>query len=380
LGKEMLPKNTSKVLLNNGYLEILVKKSNYSMEALLDFASRNNPNRSYLFLSKILGKYIPCRPFKMRASYHDLSKNISIQGNTLVLGVSETATGLGAGIADEIRKDKNHQIFYSQTTRYKFNKPLAFTITEKHSHAPQHLIYDIAENIDITNINDVVIVDDEISTGKTLSQITTGICKYLPNVKTIHWASLVSWISEFEIDEFIKKHSDINLKFHNLLHGEFYFKRTSNRVINFPKLTAVGLSKAVCCHDAGRTGIKINELNQFECVDINNNLVIIDAFPKNKTYVIIGTSEFTYSPFLFAEAMEKKGYDVLFESTGRSPMLKGGGILSRLKFYDPINEANYYLYNLPKNRIPIIFYERVEHYYQCPLRKKLRCQAMILKE
>jgi hypoxanthine-guanine phosphoribosyltransferase len=366
------------IQLNNGHLDLVVEPSVYLMERLLDFASRENPNRAYLFLSKVLGKYIPCQPSEMRKTYQALANMISVNGNTLVLGVAETATGLGAGVADELSINYNNSTFYTQTTRYDFDKNLAFSITEKHSHAPLHLIYDIADNIDLTSIENLILVDDEISTGKTLAQITQGMCNYLPNLKTVHWASLVNWMSVETRDRFRADYSSINLHFHSLLRGEFTFKQGPGTILTFPNLTAMGLSTAVCRHDTGRRGVKLETLKNIVFVDEKNVPFTGSGLSFDDQYVIIGTGEFTFSPFLFAEKLESIGYDVLFESTGRSPILQGSGISSKLKFYDPAHTAYYYLYNLPENRTPIIMYETMEQFKTCPLHKLLNCKSAIL--
>jgi hypothetical protein len=98
----MQNKSQYRIPLNNGYLDLFVEPSEYLMGTLLDFASRENPNRAYLFLSKVLGKYIPCLPSDMRKSYKALANKITVTGDSLVLGVAETATGLGGGVFEEI--------------------------------------------------------------------------------------------------------------------------------------------------------------------------------------------------------------------------------------------------------------------------------------
>ena len=366
------------IQLNNGYLDLVVEPSVYLMGTLLDFASRENPNRAYLFLSKVLGKYIPCLPSEMRKTYHALANMIRVTGNTLVLGVAETATGLGAGVADELSINCSGNTFYTQTTRYGFDKNLAFSITEKHSHAPLHLIYDIADNVDIDSIENLILVDDEISTGKTLAQITQGMCNYLPNLKTVTWVSLVNWMSEETHDRLRANYASINLHFHSLLHGEFSFKQSSKKTLKFPKLTAIGLSTVVCRHDTGRRGVTLETLKNIAFVDENSVPFTGSDLSFDDQYVVIGTGEFTFFPFLFAEKLESIGYDVLFESTGRSPILQGGGISSKLKFYDPAHSAYYYLYNLPENRTPIVMYETMEQFKMCPLHKLLNCKSAIL--
>jgi hypoxanthine-guanine phosphoribosyltransferase len=366
------------IQLNNGHLNLVVEPSVYLMETLLEFASRENPNRAYLFLSKVLGKYIPCLPSEMRRTYQALANMISVTGNILVLGVAETATGLGAGVADEISIDCSGRTFYTQTTRYSFDKNLAFSITEKHSHAPLHLIYDMADNIDLTSIENLILVDDEISTGKTLAQITQGMCDYLPNLKTVHWVSLVNWMSRGTCDRFHADYTSINLHFHSLLRGEFSFKQSSKKILKFPNLTAMDLSTVSCRQDTGRRGVKLETPKEIAFVDEENVPFTGSELSFNNQYVIVGTGEFTFFPFLFAEKLENAGYDVLFESTGRSPILQGDGISSKLKFYDPGHNAYYYLYNLPKNRTPIIMYETMEQFKMCPLHKLINCKSIIL--
>jgi hypoxanthine-guanine phosphoribosyltransferase len=374
----MQNKNQYIIPLNNGHLELVVEPSVYSMGELLDFASRENPNRAYLFVSKVLGKYIPCLPSEMRKSYQALANMVTVTGNTLVLGVAETATGLGAGVAEEINANCSGNTFYTQTTRYGFDKPLAFTINEQHSHAPQHLIYDMADNVELTSIENLILVDDEISTGKTLTQITQSMRDYLPNLKIAHWVSLVNWMSERECEGFREDYASINLNFHSLLCGEFSFKRSSEKIVKFPNLTAVGFNSVVCRHDTGRMGVKLEALKKMEFVSEKHVPFTASNLNFDEQYVFVGTGEFTFAPFLFAEKLEKAGYDVLFESTGRSPILQGGGISSKLKFYDPAHRAYYYLYNLPENRTPIIMYETMEQFKMCTLHKLLNCKAAIL--
>ena len=370
--------NPFTVALNNGNLEVQVKPSSYSISGLLEFASRENPNRSFLFLSKVLGKYIPCLPSNMRRTYRDLNKKITIKGNCLVLGVAETATGLGAGVADVLSDSSEHNVYYVQTTRFDCNEPIAFDVFESHSHAPQHLIYDISENVDIASITEVVLVDDEISTGNTLNQLTLGISKYLPNLKRVHWVSLVNWMSETTESIFTDINDQVEIQFHSLLKGEFSFFKTSHKVIEFPNATATGLSKATCRTDIGRKGATIEQLKRHSFYSPDGEKIIPEELSKTTEYVVVGTGEFIFQPFLFAEAMESAGIDVLFESTGRSPIIQGGSISSKLKFYDPGNKANYYLYNLPEDRTPIIMYENKEQYLHCPLHKLLNAQAVIM--
>ncbi|NRD72867.1 phosphoribosyltransferase domain-containing protein [Shewanella sp. VB17] len=372
--------NQCTVALCAGNLEVQVQPSSYSISKLLEFASRENPKRAFLFLSKVLGKYIPCLPSDMRKTYLDLSNKITLEGHCLVFGVAETATGLGAGVADALSNNSQHNVYYAQTTRFECAEPIAFDVFESHSHAPQHLIYDISKNVDIDTITDVVLVDDEISTGNTLNQLTQGINNYLPNLTRVHWVSLVNWMPEKTESLIFDSDENVDIQFHSLLKGEFNFSQTSNKVVKLPNTTASTLSKAVCRVDLGRKGVSIDKLNTCAFYSPEGEHIAPQNLLKSTKYIVIGTGEFIYQPFLFAEAMETAGIDVLFESTGRSPILQGGSITRKLTFYDPGNEANYYLYNLPEDRLPIILYENREQYIHSPLHKLLNAQAAILGE
>jgi hypothetical protein len=224
----------------------------------------------------------------------------------------------------------------------------------------------------------VVLVDDEISTGNTLNQLTLGMTKYLPNLKRVHWVSLVDWMSDKTERFFSDENDKVKIQFHSLLKGEFNFFKTNNKVIEFPNATATELSKAVCRTDMGRKGATIEQLKSHSFYSPEGRKINPESLSKSIEYVVVGTGEFIFQPFLFAEAMESVGIDVLFESTGRSPIIQGGSISSKLKFYDPGNNANYYLYNLPEDRTPIIMYENREQYIQCPLHKLLNAKAVIM--
>ncbi|TRM73173.1 phosphoribosyltransferase, partial [Sulfolobus sp. A20-N-F8] len=63
-------------------------------------------------------------------------------------------------------------------------------------------------------------------------------------------------------------------------------------------------------------------------------------------FLIIGTGEFTWPPFLLAHALELAGHDVTMQATSRSPVRLGGAIGSALTFEDNYGTGvPNYLYN-----------------------------------
>jgi len=81
-----------------GCLEVNLTQETMPLETLLTFASRENPKRGYLFVSKVLGKHIPCPPSRMRAVQDALAKQITLNDpQVMVVGMAETAIALAGG-------------------------------------------------------------------------------------------------------------------------------------------------------------------------------------------------------------------------------------------------------------------------------------------
>lgn len=405
--------NQYSIELQTGKLQVSVLSAKFSLDTLLTFGSRLNPKRRFLFVSKVLGKYVPCKPSIMRESYQAIAQQIqsllnasqaNIANNIWVLGVAETATGLGAGVAQEVKRMStsvagNH-VIYSHTTRCSLEQAIDFSIVEAHSHAPSHLIYQLDESLDYEDINYVVLVDDEISTGRTLAQLTEQLLARLPNLTTVVWASLVNWISAEDIKNLKASYPNISLQFCSLLYGTFEFNSNPNFTDKLPANTATGISNMLSRADIGRLGYSISELPTCQFVEVTDcaeqdketrdtksavaealatQSLDISALDKTKRYTIIGTGEFSYQPFLFAEQLQQQGFDVLFQSTGRSPAIEDCGIVSKISRFDQGHQGMYYLYNLPDDRENILCYENEQQFKHCPFKDDIKAQVVILE-
>src|SRR4029450_10696987 len=63
-------------------------------------------------------------------------------------------------------------------------------------------------------------------------------------------------------------------------------------------------------------------------------------------HLVLGTGEFAYPPFLLAEELERRGLDVRYQSTTRSPIIEGGAIGTSLTFADNYGDGiPNFLYN-----------------------------------
>ncbi|WP_293266714.1 phosphoribosyltransferase domain-containing protein [Neptunomonas sp.] len=374
--------NRCDVELQTGLLQISVHNARYPLEKLLTFGARQNPKRRYLFISKVLGKYVPCLPSDMRETYQTLAQAVKqsllLHSNTWVLGVAETATGLGAGVAQELKRSGLQNVIYSHTTRCDLDRDIGFSITEAHSHAPSHLIYSLDSTLAEQQVESVVIVDDEISTGKTLEQLSQKLQQNLPQLKTIIWVSLVNWLSVEQREAYRQAYPQLSFTFISLLDGSYRFYADEQFPLQLPDKTASGISRANSRDDIGRTGYLASPEPEVLFYTPQGTRLDISQLNPTEKYTVIGTGEFTFQPFLFAEDLQAQGVDVVFQSTGRSPVLEGAGITSKQSFFDEAQRGVYYLYNLQKNRQAIILYETHEQYFSCPFRLKLNAITAIL--
>jgi len=316
---------------------------NTNLDSLIGFASRANKKRGFLFVSKVLGKHIPSKPSNMEKVCVELAKKLKKELNdkpTIVIGFAETATGIGNGVYQNLDMPN---AFYLHTTRYNISSKKLLEFKEEHSHAPSHILYDI-EDIELQKIKDsaenIVLIDDEISTGKTIKNIVEELKKTLPHVKNYFACSIVSWIDESVGD----------IKFISLYNGKFSFE---NKKFEIPEQT---LSESHDCTDLddiipynfGRQGIKEFNINYDEYIDLETL--------KNKKVLVLGTGEFMYSAFLIGRYLEKNNIDVYVQSTTRSPVNVEMDIKSKIRFKDNYYEnIDNFLYNVSDKNYDKVF-------------------------
>ena len=338
-----------------GRLTLTLRREEWPLEACVTCATRQNPRRLYLFVSKVLGKHWPVRPRVMREVHQRLATKIaSLPGPLLVIGMAETATALGRGVAEEaaLRAGRD-DVLYVQTTRCRLSRPLAFEFDESHSHAPDHAVYlpDSALQPLFQTARSLVLVDDEISTGRTLLELAKAYLRLNPQVEQVALASITCWLNEARQRE-LTIELERSLTFPALIEGEFHF--AANPAFPPPALPLTVAGSATR-HDAiatdpARTGVMAGGRRWPE--------IPLPQRREREKLTVIGTGEYAYAPFRIALALEEQGCDVRYQSTTRSPILVGDAIRRRREFPDHQGEgmANY-LYNLDPERLPVVIYE-----------------------
>ncbi|MFN2518160.1 MAG: phosphoribosyltransferase domain-containing protein, partial [Jatrophihabitantaceae bacterium] len=145
------------------------------LQELIGIAVRRNPRRAHLLVSTVLGKHVPTDPRVVRGAGRTLGRLVAerlrdAEGadalacpeTPVVLGYAETATALGHCVADELGADYLHS-----TRRTVLGLDPVGSFEEEHSHASAHLLLPEDPGL-LTRAGALVLVDDELSTGRTV--------------------------------------------------------------------------------------------------------------------------------------------------------------------------------------------------------------------
>ncbi|MFT5781311.1 MAG: adenine/guanine phosphoribosyltransferase-like PRPP-binding protein [Pseudomonas sp.] len=335
-----LEENLMQAQLSRGRLDVRVHSSTAFAQSLFGFAERRNPKRAFLFVSRVLGRHIPARPAAMAASFDSLAAKIpsDIPGPVLVIGMAETAVGLGAGVHRALSRTRADTV-YLVSTRHPLGTPLFARFEEEHSHASAHLLHmpqDAVTRELMLSARSLVLVDDEASTGKTFINLLKALTDAgLNNIERVVTATLTDW-SQGAVRTALGEHASSVA----LLEGSYTF--TEDPAAPLPEMPEVGrvaigdwpLDPAL---DWGRMGVREHQ----------DTLAANLTVQAGERVLVVGTSEFVWRPFLLAERLERSGADVHFSSTSRSPIALGHTIGHALSFSDNygLGIANF-LYNV----------------------------------
>ncbi|MBD0689966.1 phosphoribosyltransferase [Streptomyces sp. CBMA123] len=127
-----------------------------------------NPKRAHLLVSSVLGKHVPQRPAVVHGTGVELGRRVrallgpEAAARAVVLGYAETATGLGHSVADGLDAACLHS-----TRRPVPGVPPLGGFEEEHSHATGHLLLPADPEL-LSGGGPLVLVDDELSTGRTV--------------------------------------------------------------------------------------------------------------------------------------------------------------------------------------------------------------------
>lgn len=323
--------------------------STYQADDLFGFAQRRNPKRAFLFVSKVLGRHIPVPPSRMRAAMEALAARIpeNLPGPVIVIGMAETAIALGAGVQQALSATRPDSL-YLCTTRHPLPAPIGLRFKEEHSHATQQVLH-YPQALDhqhlLKTARSLVLVDDEASTGQTFANLITALQEQgQDQFERIIVTTLTDWSAGQAAARLGARASQVAL-----LAGHWQWQANHCPPPEMPAVDVVGTGtwQANCAHDWGRLGVQTHTLPP---------AVQQLTVQPHERVLVLGTGEFVWLPFLWAESLEKTGVSVDFSATTRSPIALGHSIQRSYALQDNYGQgiANF-LYNVDPSRYDRIF-------------------------
>lgn len=378
---------------------------------LFQMAARMNKKRSFLFVSKVLGKHIPVGPHvpllagaalgllyreslgeplpvRMEELLHALDdpeaaervygalkrSKLRLKEKTLFIGFAETATALGHSVFDMFEGEAA----FLHTTRESIGSMSScIDFEEEHSHATAHRCY--AEDPSIfEGAETIVLVDDEMTTGKTAINIIRDLhAKY--GRKNYVLASLLDWRSKEDVGRLSDTERDLGVRIGclSLMSGEIAV--TGAPVESAPetekpaapltepvidRIEAYGCFSVLASselntsylRDTGRFGLTAEGSERLER-ELERTAEWLKGKRSGSNTLCMGAGEFMYIPMRIAALL---GDGVKYQSSTRSPIHPYSAphyaVHSAYRFASPEHEGVMnFMYNIPHGRYDELF-------------------------
>jgi hypothetical protein len=289
----------------------------------------------------------------MRWSYRALAKQVLHSGvgdASLWIGMAETATGLGYGIYEQACEQGLLGGLFMQTTRYELSGQQRLLFNEEHSHATDFFLYYPSDNHYrelFFNAQTLVLIDDEISTGKTFLRLIHAYQAVNAKLDKVFIVSLVNFASETDRLA-LETQAGVRVVWLSFREGSLSFEDAYNSQLDAVTLNASSNNqcKRHLLAWQGRLGINTPVRLNDNSIAQAQALFVSDDSDK-RPLLVLGTGECNAPAYLLARALEDYGYCVKVQSTTRSPIHIGNAIGSVCSFEDNYEDAiTNYLYNL----------------------------------
>lgn len=390
---------TSFNVLNRLEMNIRVDQNPFGLDLsdLFSLGARVNPKRSFLFVSKLIGKHLAVHPDVPKATgfllANLLAKKISgkyfsdielltniiktgegsqstkaefasryhLPESTMFVGFAETATGLGHSVFSAFDNS-----FFVHTSREEIESiPSIFDFEEEHSHAVDHRCYLIDERW-MQDCKQVVLIDDEMTTGKTTLNLIKAMHKVYPK-KTFYVLSLLDWRTKEQEEGYRKLEQELGIQIHeiSLVRGEIeltkeaHFEYTPEQEIPtqaaYSNVVQRMKPKVEERNNQGSWNAYLLDTGRFGIMSAMHDLVeegfeqagiALQNERQGKRTLVLGVGEFMYVPSRIAAYM---GEGVTHKTTTRSPIYpcqdESYPIYERISYTDD-KGIQYFMYNM----------------------------------
>jgi len=336
--------------------------------SLAGLALRRNHKRLLLVVSTVLGKHIPASPVDIADAAHRLGAAVAelrLPEPVLVIGFAETATALGHGVAEMLG-----DAHYLHSTRTPSREPL-LSFFEEHSHATAHHLAPTDADL-VRTARSIVLVDDEISTGRTSMNI-------------IRELSGIAGAREYVVASLLDSRPDSEraaMSDEAVALGLALTSVTLSRVrIGLPDAAPavipppdVARARAARGGDAsllrvtwpphlaldGQDGLSRLDRDRGSLAAAEIAARILTSIGGARRLLVVGIEEFMAVPQAIAMCLAARGLDTLCCSTTRSPVSAidedGYAIRSALEFVGDPDQADYprFLYNVKPDDYDVV--------------------------
>ena len=308
---------------------------NYQQKDLVRIAKReNNTKRSYLGVDPLQGKHVPVEPSKALNLFKSLAEKLQgkYEGERLLLiGFAETATAIGAQAAITLGTK------YIQTTREVIPDARYLFFSEAHSHATeQKLVKDDIDRV-INDIDRIVFIEDEVTTGNTIMNIIKIITKEYQKKIKFAVASLLNGMTE----ESLKIYQDEKIELHYLVKTDhsgygavaeqyrcdgLYIcaipENHTHESADIDVQSEKNMREHIISIPGWMNARRFVDAKQYEaaCRKLAETVIAETGVKQGERVLVIGTEEFMYPALLTGYEIEKMGCVVRCHSTTRSPI------------------------------------------------------------
>lgn len=329
------------VRLADALFSFRLESEKVPLSSLIDVALRNNRKRRFLFVSKVIGRHIPTRPHELTNVANDLATQLKrhlMDEATVLFGMSETATTIGQAVFREWHSLGGSGI-YLESTRHRTNGEVAFSFSEGHSHATQHLIHLPEEGGFVTDTftsaPQMVIVDDEATTGNTALSLANAFNEW--RARNLFPSAKPNLAVILKLNSKAPTLSSFGTVV-NLASGDVGFQIESE--LNDPPAPQKFLTTEAKRRRGVRHGTRTPET-------LPDSWKSYRPKPGEKI-LVLGSGEYGFQPLLLAEHLEAQGANAWLQSTTRSPILPGGAISHARSFPSFTGDGfTEHLYNVP---------------------------------
>lgn len=282
----------------------------------------NNNKRKYLVVNCLQAKHVPAEPTKTFAMFDELADRIGREYSNerlLLVGFAETATAIGARLAVRLNS------LYMQTTRENIEGAEYLYFTESHSHATEQKLIKTDLDKIIRDIDRIIFVEDEVTTGNTIMKIIDIIRNTYGNIIDFSVASLLNGMDEKARDRYEAN----NIRIHYIVktdHSGYTeiaegFKGDGTYITDLDKRPKTDF-KLFCAkkYVNGRRLLKGADYER-ACKELWEQIIKFDDFTGCETILVLGTEEFMYPAVYVAHKFCENGCDAKSHSTTRSPII-----------------------------------------------------------